>query len=170
MGKLGVVSSFCKKPQNPTHAHPRLSDFLSGLGAVPRLGRGSHKVFTTALSLRMFFTPLSNQFVGVSASRTFLSPFTKGTRVLALVIRFLNFCAQSIGFIIKQQNFVFYAWSLSLSFLFFILNLMIKKNVWELESNKVNHTTKKTAVLTAVIARRDRGGHTALALFCALSV
>ena len=29
--------------------------------------------------------------VGVSASRTFLSPFTKGTRVLALVIRFVYF-------------------------------------------------------------------------------
>ena len=43
------------------------------------------------------FLRLLLQFVGVSASRTFLSPFTKGTRVLALVIRLFYFSALKKG-------------------------------------------------------------------------
>ena len=71
-----------------------------GLG----LGLRSHNSGGTVFSLKKFFPPTSNQFVGVSASRTFLSPFTKGTRVLALVIRFLHFCAHSMGIHYTKQT------------------------------------------------------------------
>ena len=86
MGKLGVVSS-------SFYFFPHFWEDQPGLG----LGLRSHNSGGTVFSLKKFFPPTSNQFVGVSASRTFLSPFTKGTRVLALVIRFLHFCAHSMG-------------------------------------------------------------------------
>ena len=88
-GKLGAVRSFwfCREDQ-------------PGLG----LGLRSHNSGGTVFSLKKFFPPTPNQFVGVSASRTFLSPFTKGTRVLALVIRFLHFCAHSMGIHYTKQT------------------------------------------------------------------
>ena len=88
-GKLGAVRSFwfCREDQ-------------PGLG----LGLRSHNSGGTVFSSKKFFPPTPNQFVGVSASRTFLSPFTKGTRVLALVIRFLHFCAHSMGIHYTKQT------------------------------------------------------------------
>ena len=51
----------------------------------------SPKAYHRLWALHMAPHAPSSSTVGVSASRTFLSPFTKGTRVLALVIRFVYF-------------------------------------------------------------------------------
>ena len=84
-----------------------MGDHSGNLGVVSFFlvfffGRRSHNKTYTVRSIRIFSHLRHFQFVGVSASRTFLSPFTKGTRVLALVIRFLHFCAHPMGIILQK--------------------------------------------------------------------